>query len=202
MIHDRQVRQLQAGFAARGFLRVGECGKQQAQAKDGRYGLVLALQKRPGAFLDEAHDLTRKEKGHNERKRADSLKEIHRILSSHISSKRKFRWLITNESGKHQETYPISRKTGSFAGYHPRLALSSDSSHRSRRGFRKRKQRSKTETRAFGRPISGKAIKNLGWIPRKYRAGIAALLGVKDHVEQQQAHRGEDNVVAHQHLDP
>ena len=49
-IHARQIRQHQVGFAsARVFLRVGECGKQQAQ--EGRHGLVPPLQKRPDALL-------------------------------------------------------------------------------------------------------------------------------------------------------
>ena len=55
-IHARQVWQLQAGFSsARMFLRAGECGKQQAQ--EDHHGLVLALEKRLGAFLDGCGDL-------------------------------------------------------------------------------------------------------------------------------------------------
>ena len=72
-----QIRQLQAGFAsARGFLRAGECGKQQAQK--GRHGLVLTLQKCFSACRIE---------GHEQRKRAHGQKETHPILCSHKSSK-------------------------------------------------------------------------------------------------------------------
>ena len=56
-IHARQIRQRQVGFAsARVFrLRIGECGKQQAQ--EGRRGLVLTLQERLRAFLDGCGDV-------------------------------------------------------------------------------------------------------------------------------------------------
>ena len=102
-IHGRQIRQHQVGFAsaARVFrLRVGECGKQQAQ--DGRHGLVLTLQKCLGAFLDgrgdllhclssrvRADDLAREQKGHKERKHAHAQKKVHPIRCSHISSQQK-----------------------------------------------------------------------------------------------------------------
>ena len=87
--HARQIRQRQAGFAAGGFLRAGECGQQQAHSKKNRKGSVGTIQEGLCAFLDGAGVLARKEKGHSERKRADGLQEIQRILCSHNSSMRK-----------------------------------------------------------------------------------------------------------------
>jgi len=102
--HGRQIRQHQIGFAtAACAFRLGvsecggECGKQQAQ--EGRHGLVPALEKRLGAFLDGsgdlvhirspaigADDLARKQKSHKERKHAHAQKKVDKILYSHMSS--------------------------------------------------------------------------------------------------------------------
>ncbi len=87
-MHGPQIRQNQVGFAsARRFLRAGECGKQQ-QAQEGRHCSKRTLKEGLGAVLDGSGGKARKEKGHNERKRADGQKETHPILCSHNSSKR------------------------------------------------------------------------------------------------------------------
>ena len=79
MIHRRKVRQLQAGFAARRFLRAGDGGQQQ-KAQQSRHGFEFTLQTSFGVC---------KERGHSGRMRADGLRKRHRILCSHNSSKRK-----------------------------------------------------------------------------------------------------------------
>ena len=99
MIDDRQIGQLQAGFAARGFLRAGECGKQQ-QAQKGCRSSVGTLQKYPAPVLRTPIPWRAKKKATTSESALTARKKYTQYCAVTIPPNGKSVVEITNGSGK------------------------------------------------------------------------------------------------------